>query len=54
VVREEFKKQMQETFGVELSNKSRVYKKPYPSYFHLVSYPVGWSTPDFVKFNGGQ
>jgi hypothetical protein len=43
---------MQETFGVELTNKSRVYKKSFPSYFDLVPYPVGWCTPDFVKFNG--
>jgi hypothetical protein len=51
-VREDFKKQMRETFGVELSNKSRVYEKPYPSHFDLVPYPVGWRTCDFVKFNG--
>jgi hypothetical protein len=52
VVREDFKKQMWETFGVELSNKSRVYQKSYPSHFDLVSYPVGRCTPNFVKFNG--
>jgi hypothetical protein len=43
---------MRETFGVELSNKYHVYQKPYPSHFDLVPYPVGWRTPDFVKFNG--
>jgi hypothetical protein len=43
---------MRETFGVELSNKSHVYQKLYPSHFDLVPYPVGWRTPDFVKFNG--
>jgi hypothetical protein len=32
--------------------KSRVYQKPYPLHFDLVPYPVGWHTPDFVKFNG--
>jgi hypothetical protein len=52
VVREDFKKQMRETFGVELSNKSCVYQKSYPSHFDLVPYPMGWRTPDFVKFNG--
>jgi hypothetical protein len=52
MVREAFKKQMRETFGVELSNKSRVYQKSYPSHFHLVPYPVGWRTLNFVKFNG--
>jgi hypothetical protein len=51
-IREDFKNQMRETSGVELSNKSRVYQKPYPSHFDLVPYPVGWRTPDFVKFNG--
>jgi hypothetical protein len=43
---------MQETFVVELSNKSHVYPKPYPSYFDSVPYPTGWRTPNFVKFNG--
>jgi hypothetical protein len=42
---------MQETFGVELSNKSCVYQTLYPSYFDSVPYPMGWCTPDFVKFN---
>jgi hypothetical protein len=51
-VREDFKRQMWETFLVELSNKSRVYQKSYPSHFDLVPYPVGWRTTDFVKFNG--
>jgi hypothetical protein len=52
MVREDFKKQMRETFGVELSNKSCVYQKSYPSHSELVPYPMGWRTPDFVKFNG--
>jgi hypothetical protein len=51
-IREDFKKQMRETFRVELCNKSHVYKKLYPSYFDSVPYPAGWCTPDFVKFNG--
>jgi hypothetical protein len=42
---------MQETFGVELSNKSCVHQTLYPSYFDLVPYPMGWCTPNFVKFN---
>jgi hypothetical protein len=50
--REDFRKQMQEIFGVELSNKSRVYQKSYPLYFDSVPYPMGWRTPNFVKFNG--
>jgi hypothetical protein len=53
-VREDFKKQMRETFAVELSNKSHVYQKSYASHFDLVPYPVGWRTLDFVKFNGGD
>jgi hypothetical protein len=51
-VREDFKKQMRETFVVELSNKSHIYQKLNPLHFDLVPYPVGWRTPDFVKFNG--
>jgi hypothetical protein len=43
---------MRETFGVELSKKSRVYQKLYPSHFDLVPGLVGWRTPDFVKFSG--
>jgi hypothetical protein len=40
-VREDFKKQMRKTFEVELSSKSRIYQKSYPSHFNLVPYPVG-------------
>jgi peptide methionine sulfoxide reductase MsrB len=43
---------MQQTFWVELSNKSHAYQNPYPSHFDLVPYPVGWLTSDIVKFNG--
>jgi hypothetical protein len=42
---------MWETFRVELSNKSHVYQKRHPSHFDLVPYPVGWRTPNFVKFS---
>jgi hypothetical protein len=52
VLREDSKKQMRETFGIELSNKSHVYQKRYPLYFDSVLYATGWRTPDFVKFNG--
>jgi hypothetical protein len=51
-VREDFKKQMRKTFGVELISKSRIYQKLYPSHFDLVPYPVGWRTTDFVQFSG--
>jgi hypothetical protein len=51
-VREEFKKQIWETFGVEWSSKSCIYQKMYPSYFDSIPYPIGWCTPDFVKFIG--
>jgi hypothetical protein len=40
------------TLRVELSNKSHVYQKLYPSHFDLVPYPMGWRTLDFVNFNG--
>jgi hypothetical protein len=43
-VREDLKKQMWETFVVELSNKSHIYQKLYPLHFDLVPYPVGWRT----------
>jgi hypothetical protein len=52
MVREDFKTQIPKTFRVELSNKSRVYHKLYPSYFDSVPYPAGWRTPNFDKFNG--
>jgi hypothetical protein len=51
-VREDFKKQTWETFGVEFYNKSRVYQNPYPSHFDSVPYPTSWRTSDFVKVNG--
>jgi hypothetical protein len=52
MIREDFKKQMWAIFRVELSSKSRIYHKPYPSHFNLVPYPMGWRSPDFVKFSG--
>jgi hypothetical protein len=32
--------------------KSRLYQKPYSDDLDLVSYPVGWRVPDFIKFSG--
>ena len=32
--------------------RSHLHQKPYPNDFDLVSYPVGWCVPDFIKFNG--
>ena len=32
--------------------RSRLHQKPYPDDFDLVSYPVGWCVPDFIKFSG--
>jgi hypothetical protein len=40
-VREDFKKQVREIFGVLLSSKSRVYQKSYHSHFDLVPQPMG-------------
>ena len=31
---------------------SRLYQKPYPAEFDLVSFPAGWCVPNFVKFSG--
>ena len=35
-----------------VSTINKVYKKPYPDYFDLIPYPVGWRVPDFIKFDG--
>jgi hypothetical protein len=54
-VREDFDRQMRETFVVKLSSKSHIHQKSYPPHFDLVPYPMGWRTPpplDFVKLNG--
>ncbi|EEC68057.1 hypothetical protein OsI_35901 [Oryza sativa Indica Group] len=37
--------------GIDMSS-SRLYQKPYPPEFDLVTYPNGWRVPEFVKFNG--
>ena len=31
--------------------RSHLYRKPYPDDFDLVSYPVGWRIPKFIKFS---
>jgi hypothetical protein len=35
-----------------VKNKNISYRKPYPSSFDLIPYPIGWRCPEFVKFNG--
>ena len=37
--------------GVDMGG-SRLHQKSYPGDFDLVSYPVGWCVPDFIKFSG--
>ena len=37
--------------GVDMG-RSHLHKKLYPDDFDLVSYPVGWCVPDFIKFSG--
>jgi hypothetical protein len=37
--------------GVDMGG-SRLYQKSYPDDFDLVSYPIGWRVPDFIKFSG--
>ena len=37
--------------GVDMS-RSCLYQKPYPDDFDLVSYPIGWCVPNFIKFSG--
>ena len=37
--------------GVDVGG-SHLHQKPYPDDFDLVSYPVGWCVPNFIKFSG--
>jgi hypothetical protein len=43
---------MKDDYGIEVKNKNLSYRKPYPSSFDSVPYPIGWRCPEFVKFNG--
>jgi hypothetical protein len=45
-------KQMKDGYGIEVKNKNLSYRKPYPSSFDSVLYPIGWCCLEFVKFNG--
>jgi hypothetical protein len=45
-------KQMKDDYGIEVKNKNFSYRKPYPSSFDSVRYPIGWRCPKFVKFKG--
>jgi hypothetical protein len=45
-------KQMKDDYGIKVKNKNLSYRKPYPSSFDSVPYPIGWRCPEFVKFNG--
>jgi hypothetical protein len=44
-------KHMKDDYGIEVKNKNLSYRKPYPSSFDSVPYPIGWRCPEFVKFN---
>ena len=44
---------MKTKLGVDMSN-SKLYQKPYPAKFDLVSFPTSWCVPDFVKFSGND
>jgi hypothetical protein len=35
-------KQMKDDYGIEVKNKNLSYRKPYPSSFDSVPYPIGW------------
>lgn len=41
-----------EYFAKSRNNMTKAYQKLYPCYFDAIAYLVGWSVPDFVKFNG--
>jgi len=36
--------------GIDMGS-SCLYQKPYPLEFDFISYPAGWSIPEFVKFH---
>ena len=42
---------MKTKLGVGMGT-SRLYQKPYPAEFDLVSFPAGWCVPNFLKFSG--
>ena len=39
---------LRESFGVDVTGKTRAYKKPYPTSFDSVSYPARFRLPEFV------
>jgi hypothetical protein len=45
-------KQMKDEYGIEVQNKNLSYRKPYPSSFVSIPYPIGCHCPKFVNFNG--
>ena len=42
---------MKTKLGVDMGN-SRLYQKPHPTEFDLVSFPTSWCVANFVKFSG--
>ena len=50
-LKEDLANMMKTKLGVDMGN-SKLYQKPYLAEFDLVSYPTGWSVPEFVKFHG--
>ena len=50
-VKEDPTSMMKTELGMDMGS-SRLYQKPYPGEFDLVSFPGGWCVPNFVKFSG--
>jgi hypothetical protein len=50
-VRDQITKTLRE-FGFTLKGRGRSYQKPYPEYFDMIPYPLGFRVPDLAKFTG--
>ena len=49
-LKEDLANMVKTKLGVDMG-RSRLFPKLYPDDFDLVSYPVGWHIPEFIKFS---
>ena len=49
-LKEDLANMVKTKLGVDMG-RSRLFRKLYPDDFDLVSYPVGWRIPEFIKFS---
>ena len=49
-LKEDLANMVKTKLGVDMG-RSRLFRKLYPDAFDLVSYPVGWRIPEFIKFS---